>query len=155
MSPTTRALAVSRTVSEARMVPTTTPETTSARTSTSAWTIPPSSTVSVWLSCTFPSMRPRTTRSSSPRTSPTIRVSGPITVSLSSESSAMVPLGVHVDVALERGAVGDHDARSLHVSHHLRVRAQLDPLTREHVARQATADGQRLRLDVGLHGGAT
>src|SRR5882757_2002937 len=150
MSPTTRALAVSRTLCEAWMVPTTTPATTSARTSTSAWTMPPSSTVSVWLSWTLPSIRPRTTRSSSPRTSPAMRVSGPITVSpLLLLASAM--LHVHVDVALERGSVGDHDARRFDVADHLGFCAQLDALAGQHVAGEASADGQRLSLDVGFH----
>src|SRR3954451_16886869 len=89
-------------------------------------------------------MRPRTTRSSSPWTSPLIRVSGPITVSLS------VMLHVHVDVALERGSVGDHDARRFDVADHLGVGAQLDPFAREHVAGDAAADRERLGLDVRL-----
>ena len=107
-SPTTRAVDVSFTLSEATMAPTTVPETTSWRTSTSAWTVAPFSTVRFCVSWTLPSMRPRTIRSSSPRTSPEIRVSGPITVSL----SAMVcALHVHIHVALEPGTVGNHDAR--------------------------------------------
>src|SRR3954452_23136734 len=150
MSPTTRALSVRRTLSEARMVPTSTPETTRIFTSTSACTMPPSSMVRVSLSCILPSTRPRTTRSSSPRTSPEMRVSGPITVCL----SAMVRLHVHVDVALERGTVGDHDPGRLHVADHLGVGAQLHPLARQHVAGEPAADGDGLSLDVGLDGRA-
>src|SRR5438105_3854242 len=57
-------------------------------------------------------MRPRTTRSSSPRISPEMRVSGPITVSL----SAMARLHVHVDGAGEARAFFDHQPRRADVA---------------------------------------
>src|SRR5512133_2400248 len=59
-------------------------------------------------------------------------------------------LDVHVDVALEDGAVGDEDARRADVADHLAVRLQLDLVARADVPGHLTRDLDVRGLDVGL-----
>src|SRR5262245_18062177 len=82
--------------------------------------------------CTEPSMRPRISRSPSPRMLPRTRVPRPMVF-------AAATLHVHVDVALEGGAVCDGESRRLHVADELAAREQIHALARVHVARHAAA----------------
>ena len=61
---------------------------------------------------------------------------------------------VHVDVALERGSVGDRQARCLDVSDEPPAGHEIDPVARGDVAGDLAADRQRRRRDVGLDHGA-
>src|SRR5690606_7169912 len=61
---------------------------------------------------------------------------------------------VHVDVALEGGAVGDEDSRGLDVADHAAVALQLDLVAGEDVPGHLAGDLHVLGLDVGLDGAA-
>ena len=60
------------------------------------------------------------------------------------------PSHVHVDVALELGAVGDRDARGLHVADDLRAVLEIDAIGRDDVAGDGARDGDGAAEDVGL-----
>src|SRR5512142_2574709 len=59
-------------------------------------------------------------------------------------------LDVHVDVALEQGAICDEDARRTNVAHHLAVRLELDLVGGDDVAGHLARNVDVRRLDVGL-----
>src|SRR5437762_2524967 len=58
---------------------------------------------------------------------------------------------VHVDVALERGTVGNEDARGFDVAHDAALCLQLDFIRCRDVAGDLTRDVDVLRLDVGFY----
>src|ERR1700722_13924104 len=125
-APTTRAPSSSKMASSPTRSPLTAPRTPSRRPLTPPPTIPWSAMVTSPVTTISPSTKPCTSMSPGPWTRPRTRVDLPMTVTLDAMGSH-----VHVDVALELGAVGDRHARGLHV-----------------------ADDARAPLHVGFHGGA-
>src|SRR5690606_7158131 len=119
----------------ASMVPSTTPP---ALTSTR-----PAKTMS-------PCTRPRTSKSPCPCTLPSTRPVAPKTDDMRARSSLMA--GLHVDLALEAGAVGDRQAGRSDVARQSRAGEQVDALARLHVAEDGAGDAHPLSLHVGADG---
>src|SRR5688572_13140230 len=151
-SPTTRAPRSSSTASLARTSPCTAPETVMCVPDTLPRTAASSPSTSSPLTLTSPSTRPRISRLPEPRTLPRTTLVRPIT---EEPFMQQPPLYVHVDVALERGTVGDRQARGFHVADQAAAGLEVHALGRGHVARHLACDGEALGGHVGLdHGRA-
>src|SRR6185312_10916378 len=139
-SPTTRAPSSSATLSSPARSPFTAPRTTMRRALTPLPTSAPSAIV------TSPSTCPWISRSPEPVTLPRTWAPRPMIVVLSPRAISHV----HVDVALELGAVRDGDARGLHVADDLGAGLQVHAIARRDVPRDLPGHAERPADHVGL-----